>query len=332
MNTHVLKHILRNLPLSVFDLAILSAEITEALGNQIHGLSRSELLDLLKKVIREGAACVKREEKTTTFEEAAKASIEARCDRRDSTKRDLRHFIGRMLRIEGVATRPLRAMTVAECRSILEKAFPNSANSFRKGRAILSSVFNYGIRHEWCDKNPVQAIETPRIKEKNITPLSLEEIGRLERAAARPEHQKMQLSLKLMLYCGVRPAEVARLNLQRDIVDDELIIRPQTSKTGGGRVIPLRHLADYIRSHRHSLTIPNRWEHRWRDLRRAARFQTWQANACRHTFATYHARQFRNLPALQLEMGHSSLRLLYSRYVTPIPRHTARRFWEQDFP
>lgn len=84
-----------------------------------------------------------------TFEKAAKASIEARRDRREATQRDLRHFIRRMLRIQGVATRPLRAMTVAECRSILEKAFPNCANSFRKGRAILSSVFNYGIRHEW---------------------------------------------------------------------------------------------------------------------------------------------------------------------------------------
>lgn len=162
--------------------------------------------------------------------------------------------------------------------------------------------------------------------------MSLEEVGRLERAAERPEHQEMQFPLKLMLYCGVRPAEVARLDVQRDIVDDELIIRPQTSKTGGGRVIPLRHLADHVRRYQHRLTIPSRWEQRWRDLRQAARFRTWQADACRHTFATYHARYYRNLSALQLEMGHRSLRLLYSRYVTPISRRTARRFWQQDFP
>ena len=115
-------------------------------------------------------------------------------------------------------------------------AFGNSPSSYHKGRAILHSVFAYGMRQEWCDRNPVDAVEAPRIKEKPIEPLTMEEEQRLERTAERPEHRAMQLSLKLMLYCGVRPTEVTRLNPQRDIVGNELIIRPTTSKTGGGQM------------------------------------------------------------------------------------------------
>lgn len=328
MNTRTAKQLLSTLPLNVNDMARIVLEMSELLGKRVSGLSRLELLALMRRVICDGCRVLEQSESTISFAEAARASMEARRDRRPSTRRDLRHFIGRMLRVEGVASRPLRAMSVSECRMILERAFSKSPSSYRKGRAILSSIFTYGIRHEWCDRNPVQAIETPRIIEKSIRPLSLEEVSRLERTAERPEYKDMQLSLKLMLYCGVRPSEVCRLNPSQDIVGDELIIRSQTSKTGGGRVVPLRKLARFVRMHRELLVIPTHWERHWRALRRAARFRLWQPDVCRHTFAAYHARHFRNLPALQAEMGHSSLRLLYSRYLSPVDRESARRFWK----
>ena len=327
MNSRTAKQGIAELPLTINDIARFTLNIIEQLGEKAKDLTRAEMMMLLRQVGEEGVKAVQAAERTVNFKEAANASLAARQDRRPTTRRDLQHFIGRMLRVEGVAARPLRAISVSECRNILEKAFPNSPSSYRKGRAILSSIFSYGLRHEWCDRNPVQAIETPRIIEKPIEPLTLDEIERLERAAERPEHREMQFSLKLMLYCGIRPTEVTRIDPQRDIVDDELIIRPQTSKTGGGRVVPLRKVAGFIRKHRNTLTIPDRWEQRWRALRRAARFRTWRADVCRHTFATYHARYFRDMSALQWEMGHSTARLLYSRYLSPIQRETARRFW-----
>lgn len=312
MNTRTAKKLVSELPLHINDLARLVLEMTESLGERTAGLSR---LALLRRVIREGAQAVHEAERTVSFEEAARASLDARRDRRPTTRRDLRHFIGRMLRVPEMAQTPLRSMRPADCRKILQAAFGNSPSSFRKGRAILSSIFNYGIRQEWCDRNPVLAIETPRIIEKPIEPLTLEEVERLERAAERPEHQEMQLSLKLMLYCGIRPTEVTRIDPQRDIVGDVLIIRPQTSKTGGGRVVPLRKVARFVRRNKLALTIPDRWEQRWRALRRAARFRTWRPDICRHTFATYHARYFKNIPALQAEMGHRDLSLLRTRYI-----------------
>lgn len=116
--------------------------------------------------------------------EAAWASVESRAGRRATTLRDLRHFVRRMLRVEGIAQRPLRGMSTKECRVLLEQAFGNSAHSFNKVRAILHSIFAYGQRQEWCGENPVARIETRRVQEKEIVPLKPEEERRLEQAAA----------------------------------------------------------------------------------------------------------------------------------------------------
>ena len=60
----------------------------------------------------------------------------------------------------------------------------------------------------------------------------------------------------------------------------------------------------------------------------AADFRHWVPDVCRHTFATYHAAKFRNLPELQLEMGHRDTALLRSRYMMPASRRSAELFWK----
>ena len=130
----------------------------------------------------------------------------------------------------------------------------------------------------------------------------------------------MRFSLSLLLYSGVRPAEVERLRPEDVCWEDrQVIIRPQRSKTGGGRVVPGMRAQDCC--------VRRNWQKHWRDLRRAAGFTRWTQDVCRHSFASYHSAHFRNLPELQLEMGHRDLSLLRSRYMAPASRKEARVFW-----
>lgn len=314
------------LPLTVTDSVRLVLEACEELGAAAKGLPREKLLGMLRQVLREGAREVRKGERTCSFREAAWASYEARVrkGRRTATLGDLRHFIGRMLRVQGFGEQPLRALTTEACRAMLETAFGSSSHSYRKGRAILHSIFAYGMRQEWCDGNPIDRIDVPPITEAPIEPLSVAEVHRLERAAALPEHAAMRLPLALMLYCGLRPAEVARLNPQLDINRRErwVVVRPQTSKTGGGRLVPLR-----VMPPSDAAEIPHNWRGAWRSLRLAAGFTSWRADACRHTFASYHRAYFRNLDALQSEMGHRDSALLRTRYTLPVSPTEARAFW-----
>lgn len=321
----------RQLPLiSRTDAALLLQEILSEPGDIPRHLDRESLLPLLHRVMHAGVSAVKQADNTVPFLRAVRESIAARANRRPVTCRDLRYFTNRILRCNpGLAERPMRGISVADCRTILHNSFSTSMQSYRKARAILHSIFAYALRHEWVDKNPVDYIETPRVTESPIIPLSLPEIERLEAAARTPEHRDMQLSLHLMLYCGVRPTEVRRIDPVRDIdwAHRQVLIRPQTSKTGGGRIVPLRKAARIRRDCRQ--TIPANWGRRWRRLRRSAQFTHWQADVCRHTFASYHAARFRDLPALQLEMGHRDLSLLRTRYLSPVPPRVAAVFWER---
>ena len=259
-------------------------------------------------------------EKTVTFAKAVEAALEDRKRKglRARSITDFRYLCRRFMKKNpGLAGRRVRCITAEECRAYLQEAYGNSASQYKKARAILSGVFSTAIRHGWCDINPVARVEAPDIVEKPIEPLTIEEVERLEAAAQQPEHQEMQLSLHLMLYCGIRPTEVSRINPERDIdwQNQRVVVRPTTSKTGGGRVVPLRKAGNIA-----VRTIPRRWIQRWRALRKAAGWSKetahpWRPDTCRHTFATYHAAHFRNFPALQLEMGHRDSELLRTRYV-----------------
>lgn len=321
------KTLLKNLPIDENDSARLLLEALETHGLTDLPQDRESMLRLLRKIIREGVDTVRRSTATVTFATAADLSLQARASRRSVTRRDLRYYIHRLLRIEGLGTRPLRAITTSECREVLARAFGHSVHSYRKARAILHSIFAFGLRHDWCSENPVSPIDIPAVTEKRIHPLCLEEVRRLERVAARREYADMRFSLNLLLYCGVRPAEITRINPATDIdwEHNQLLIRPQTSKTGGGRIIPLRKAA---RLPRELCIIPKRWTLRWRALRRSAGFEQWQPDICRHTFATYHAQHFRDLKELQLEMGHSSLSLLRTRYMMATLGNACTTFWK----
>ena len=317
--------LLQEIGLNAVDAARLILECSEALGDLARGKERSERILLMRRALQLGAQAVHEAEQTVSLEEAAWASVEARAELRPATRRDLRHFVRRILRVEGAATLPLRRMRASDCKRILETAFGTSRSSYVKGRAVLHSIFSYGMRQEWCDANPVSRIDVPKVTEKPIHPLSPEEVEQLQAAARRPEFSEMRFSLQLMLYSGVRPAGVERIRPE-DICrkEKQLIIRPRTSKTGGGRVVTLRHTE---RLREGEFTIPRDWQRKWRALRRAAGFRDWVPDVCRHTFATYHAAYFRNLPALQLEMGHRDATLLRTRYTMPMLSGVARRYW-----
>lgn len=323
----VIKELLKGINLTGSDAARLALEAIETLGDLACGLSRQDLIALLRRTIQQGVAAVKDGTHTVTLEAAAWASVEARQDLRPSSKRDLRHFVRRILRVNEVSNLPLRAMTTSQCKVILETAFSTSVCSYIKGRAVLHSIFSYGIRQEWCDGNPVSRIEVPKVKERRIQPLNLAEVERLKQTARLPEFREMSFSLCLMLYGGIRPTEVSRLK-QQDFnwEEGQVIIRPMSSKTGGGRIVPLRGIQHIRKQDRF---IPRDWQRKWQALRRAAGYRhgMWVPDVCRHTFASYHAAYFKNLPELQWEMGHRDMTLLRSRYVVPTSPRDAARFW-----
>ena len=324
---------IRTMGITLDDAIRLSRELLERCPGHKKGATR---LNYCREIINEGSRAVRKSECSVTFREAVEVSLREREGRRPSTLRELRYICKRILQSPSrIGDMQLRNIKTKHCHEILSVLF-STPRQFRKARTILHSIFACGVRHEWCAGNPIVGVINPRLSEVEIAPLEWEDMERLVSTAQSPQYRCCAAMLGVMLWAGMRPAEAQRLQWDDIIWEEGIILLPaRHSKTGGARCITLqkvlrRWLLKICRGK--GLTgplCPSNWNYRWQKLRQAAGIKRWQQDVLRHTFASYHLKRFKNLPQLQLEMGHSTPSLLRTRYLNMrgITKEHARRFW-----
>lgn len=201
---------------------------------------------------------------------------------------------------------------------------------------MLHGVFEFALRREWCDKNPIKLIVRRRIIEKEISPLTFPQIKNLLKTAKMPKHKECLPAIGLLMFAGVRPREVHKLTWKDiDLEENSITIHSLCSKTGGVRQVEIcsslkRLLAPFANCQKNERVCPKNWQKRWRDIRNDSGFKNvWVQDILRHTYASYHAKRFKDLPRLQLNMGHYDVSLLRSRYVNMrgISNTDARNFF-----
>lgn len=295
-----------------------------------------ELMALCREVIRLGCAAQAEHSLSVPLQEAAQACLHHKQQqRRPRTIGEIRLFCTRLLRLAPTFMQEqMRTLSRADCQSVLQQCF-HTDRQRQKARIILHGIFAYGQRQGWCSTNPLQHIDLPKPQEREIHPLAWQELRNLLRKARQPEHRSCMPALGLMLWAGVRPAEVKRLSWEDlDWEEHVITIRPTHSKTGGCRHITLQPVLEaWLResgAQQCGSICPPCWERRWKKLRQAAIPQGWQQDVLRHTFASYHAKQWHDFTRLQTEMGHRSARLLQTRYLSMhgITTAHAQRFWK----
>ena len=289
------------------------------------------------KCISAGAEALRQMERTVPFEKAVEAALEARKDRRMRTLYDFRYVTRRfMKRCPGLGKRRMRSITPQECAEYIETAF-DTPRQRQKARLILSGVFGTAVKRGWCDANPVARVEAQRVVEQQVPILTPNEIEQITTTAESYQDGSCAAAVGMMLYAGIRPHEVARLTwAQVDLQERAIYILPRHSKTGGARRVTIhKPLLRILRRHTHAdneTICPPNWLHHWRELRRAAGWDSparrWPQDALRHTFASYHLSYFRSFAELQLEIGHRDATLLRTRYVDQRGVRNTGRFWE----
>ena len=254
---------------------------------------------------------------------------------RPDSIRDIRCIGNRLLRTSPeFGKRNFSELSVAECEEWLNAAFHTNPQ-FNKARTMLHGLFEFALRREWCDKNPIKRIERKKVVEKEIQPLKLAETKRLIKTAQR-ESPIYAVVAALLVYTGIRPREVRRITW-RDIDTEEktITVRSQCSKTGGVRQVEIppvlnRLLIAHSRELKEEKICPPNWQRRWRKIRNNSGFRgRWVQDVLRHTYASFHAKNYADLPRLQLNMGHRDQSLLHSRYINMhgISRAEAKSFF-----
>ena len=261
--------------------------------------------------------------------------LESKQHLRKDSFNDIRYLGKRLLRTKPeLGKRNFSELSVAECEEWINSAF-STPSQHNKARAMLHGLFEFALRREWCDKNPIKRIERKKVVEKEIQPLKLAETKRLIKTAQN-ESPEYAVVAALLVYAGIRPREVRRLTW-RDIDTEEktITVRSQCSKTGGVRQVEIppvlnRVLIAHSRELKEEKICPTDWQRRWRKIRDNSGFRgRWVQDVLRHTYASFHAKNYADLPRLQLNMGHRDLSLLRFRYVNMrgISRAEAKSFF-----
>ena len=330
MNTDYIsaKRILTGTDVSVLDAARIAKNILDAKPKNF------ALTDLqfCAKVIEVGLRHIRTKE--MTLSDGFALYLKSKQHLRPDSIRDVRCIGNRLLRTNPeLGKRNFSELSVSECEEWLNAAFATNSQ-FNKARAMLHGLFEFALRREWCDKNPIKRIERKKVIEREILPLKLAETRRLIKTA-QLESPSCGVVAALLVYTGIRPREVRRLTW-RDIDTEEksITVRSQCSKTGGVRQVEIPPVLNRLlisrKSENSSHICPTDWQRRWRKIRDTSGFRgRWIQDILRHTYASFHAKRYADLPRLQLNMGHRDQSLLRSRYVNMrgISRVAARCFF-----
>ncbi|MBQ6534519.1 MAG: tyrosine-type recombinase/integrase [Opitutales bacterium] len=270
--------------------------------------------------------------------------LESKRHLRPESLRDIRYLGKRILASDpSLAKRRFSEFNPALCEQWLRAAF-GTPSQFNKARSMLHGLFQFALRRGWCDKNSVSLVEKRKIIEKEIKPLSLRQVKKLLRTSRLPKFRDCSAGVGLLLLAGIRPREVRRLEWRDiDIEESAITIRSRCSKTGGARQVEIcpalkswllesvvRASFPCAKSRNREKICPKNFSRKWKAIRDRSGFAgRWVQDSPRHTYASYHAKRYRDLPRLQLNMGHRDISLLRSRYVNMcgISAGSARNFF-----
>lgn len=283
------------------------------------------------KVISTGLRHIRNEE--MPIKDGFLLYLETKRDLRPDSLKDIRYLGNRLInsntKLGGAYFSELK---VADCEQYLSSTF-KTPSQFNKARTMLYGLFEFALKREWCDKNPIKLIEKQKVIEKEIIPLSN---AQTESILKNAKKRDCLPAVGLLLFAGIRPREVRRLKWKDiDLEEGFITVRSQCSKTGGVRHVEImpalkRILAKYKREDKSAICPPD-WNRKWKNIREESGFKgTWVQDVLRHTYASYFAKRYRDLPRLQLNMGHRDLSLLRSRYVNMvgIKKSDAKAFFE----
>lgn len=337
----LMRELLQGTGLCPIDAARLVRNLSDCKNNQLSNATLNAMAD--SDIYRMGLKAHAGQQHSVPFREAVQAYLEEKApESRPRTINERRQVLQRILRaVPECAEQPLAAWSAAMCRNVLAETFPTK-NARNKGYSHLKGLFRFAVRQEWCSDNPLDLLTPEKTREPELVLPTLAQLGRLLTMSASLGYRSCAPAVGLMLWAGIRPAEVCRLRWgDIDLNEGIAYLRPQHSKTGGPRQVTLqpvlrRWLARYYpkgeRAGDTPLT-PADWVRLWRDLRTESGLHPWRPDTLRHTFASYHLKRFRSIDLLQMEMGHSNPRQLRTRYLNMrgITAEMCTAFWKGRF-
>jgi integrase len=190
-------------------------------------------------------------------------------------------------------------------------------------------MFGYALKRELIDRNPVEAIQKVKTVSGSVPIFRPEDLQKVLDTAC----QDARPAIAIGAFAGLRTAEILRLDWREVDLDSGLIeVTAKKAKTAKRRLVEISaNLKDWLILDQKSQgkVYPLGWRSYHEDAANAAHFHSleWPQNGLRHSFASYHLALHQNAPALALEMGQTSPRMIFDHYREVVTREEAEKYW-----
>jgi integrase len=240
---------------------------------------------------------------------------------------DIELRLGRFVATFG--NRPIKSVAAGEIETWLHELAlsPQSINNYR---AIVRAFFQYALKRELIEKNPVASIDKVKLVDKAPEIFTPKQLADLLAAA----HTSLLPALAIQAFAGLRTAEVLRLEWSDvDLVGGFITVAAHKSKTARRRLIPMAtNLAEWLRPYAQMsgpvyVTKTRNYHADVSALRTSINLAYWPNNGLRHSFASYHLAKHQDAAALMLQMGHTTTREIFEAYRELVRPEEAEKYW-----
>lgn len=194
-------------------------------------------------------------------------------------------------------------------------------------------IFNYAVKYGYCLTNPCVNLELPRKRKAKPEVLSALQVHRLLAACiTEAEMEHCLVYVAIGCFTGIRPEEMQRLRWEMFNFDAGLItIDGEDSKCGERGIVKLSaNLISWLRPVvKSSGPILRSRVGKLRTLcRRYLGLRRWPHDCMRHSFASYHYTEYRDIGEVCSQLRHGTGQLVFINhyYVVRSPAE-AQYFW-----
>jgi integrase len=203
---------------------------------------------------------------------------------------------------------------------------PTTRNNFRR---ILNVAFNFARNCGYCIENPVTKSAKAKVVEAAAGILTVDELSRLLKSA----DDELVPAIAIGAFAGLRRAEIERLDWKEINLQSRLIeVTASKAKSARRRFIKIKpNLFLWLKPYAKASgpVAPPNFRKLLERAQKGAGIENWPNNALRHSFASYYLAHFRKAGAaeLALEMGHTSVHLVFHHYRELVKPQEAKRYW-----
>ncbi len=190
-----------------------------------------------------------------------------------------------------------------------------SAQSKDKHRRLLHNFFAWCEGRGYTDENPATRAAKVKVIRKAPGILAPAKVAAL--LAAAPA--EIIPALAIGFFAGLRTAEISRLDWREiDLQRGYIEITAEKAKSSQRRLVEITpNLRAWLEPHARRTGPVRLTEMRHKDRFDQARKDagiTWPANACRHSFASYHLALHQDAAKTALQLGHTNTAVLFQHY------------------